>query len=381
MINVGIVSSKENVAFNMASVVCKVGAHCERMDTYSFEKIKTFNIVIIDLDNLKPNEDNIIKETAAGFNDIIVAGFSRSPDVMDEFRPIMNVQVKPFKKDHILTFIEDLKHLEKDECSVNREENPIYTPTGNATFERDSLNTDVFSDTELSLKLSRIVNKHYDGPSEKEFLKSIHLDDVVISEKPAPVIIELKKPQEVDFAEEFINDALLMYRAKKLKQLRLSPDEIKNRVKALMMYDATYGANQSKLDATTLETKFEKSNKINSEISRTNTVKTEIKEVELNIEDQRVERIEDEVDYIDMPPIINQEQNNDNYNQTELKYIKQPAAPSTNQNVKPVPKSTSMISQEESRKIVLDKAELSKKVQSSMTPEQIEKLRKLGVKI
>jgi hypothetical protein len=31
--------------------------------------------------------------------------------------------------------------------------------------------------------------------------------------------------------------------------------------------------------------------------------------------------------------------------------------------------------------IVMDKAELSKKVQSSMTPEQIEKLRKLGVKI
>jgi hypothetical protein len=120
MINVGILSSKENVAFNMASVVCKVGAHCERIDSYSFQKVKTFNIVVIDLDNLTKGEDDIIKQTAAGFGDIIVAGFSRSQDVMDEFRPVMNVQLKPFKKDHILTFIEDLKHLEKDNCSVNR---------------------------------------------------------------------------------------------------------------------------------------------------------------------------------------------------------------------------------------------------------------------
>ena len=381
MINVGIVSSKENVAFNMASVVCKVGAHCERMEKYSFEKIKTCNIVVIDLDNLAKGEDDIIKQTAAGFGDIVVAGFSRSQDVMDEFRPIMNVQLKPFKRDHILTFIEDLKHLEKDTCSVNREENPIYAPNGDATFERDALNTDVFSNEELSLKLSKVINKHYDGPSEKQFLKSINLDDVVIPEKPAPLIVELKQPKEVDFAEEFINDALLLYRAKKLRQLRLSPNEIKSRVRALMMYDATHGNNQNKLDTEQLKTKFETSSKINVAIDGNGDIKrTEIKEVELKIEDQRNERIEDEVDYIEMPDINRNEQNNDNYNQAELKYIKQPATPSGTQNVKPIPKSTSMVPKENG-KIVMDKAELSKKVQISMTPEQIEKLRKLGVKI
>lgn len=379
MINVGIVSSKENVAFNMASVVCKVGAHCERMDKYSFTKIKTFNIVVIDLDNLTKGEDDIIKQTAAGFNDIIVAGFSRSQDVMDEFRPIMNVQIKPFKKDHILSFIEDLKHLEKDACSVNREENPIYTPNGNATFNRDALNTDVFSDEELSLKLSKVINKHYDGLGEKQFLKSIELDNAKIPEEQAPIIVELKQPKEVDFTEEFINDALLMYRAKKLKQLRLSPNEIKNRVKALMLYDAQHGRNQKQLNTEQLETKFESSSKINVAIDD-NVKHAEIKEVEFKIEDQRSERIEDEIDYIDMPDINHNEQNNDNYNQAELKYIKQSATPDKNQNVKPVPKSTSMVPAGD-KKIVMDKAELSKKVQSSMTPEQIEKLRKLGVKI
>ena len=45
MINVGIVSNNDKVAFNMASVVCKVGAHCDRVKEYSFEKIKTFDIV------------------------------------------------------------------------------------------------------------------------------------------------------------------------------------------------------------------------------------------------------------------------------------------------------------------------------------------------
>jgi hypothetical protein len=168
---------------------------------------------------------------------------------------------------------------------------------------------------------------------------------------------------------------------KKLRQLRLSPNEIKNRVKALMMYDATRGSNQTKLDTEQLKTKFENSSKINVAIDGNGRDKlTEIKEIELKIDDQRIERIEDEVDYIEMPDPIHNEQNNDNYNQAELKYIKQSATPSGTQNVKPIPKSTSMVPKRDGN-IVMDKAELSKKVQSSMTPEQIEKLRKLGVKI
>ena len=382
MINVGIVSAKENVAFNMASVVCKVGAHAERLDTYSFNKIKTYNIVILDLDNMG-NEKDTIKNTSAGFNDIIVAGFSRSQEILDDFRPLMSVYLKPFKKDHILSFIEDLKHLVKDDCVVNNEENPIYTPTGNNTLEQDVFNTDVFSNEEFSLKLSKVINENYNGPSEKEFLKSIQLDDIVVTES-VPMVVDIKKPREVDFTEDFINDALLMYRAQKLRKLRLSPNEIKDRVRALMMYDASRGANQQNIKSDTLAVKFEQSKKINDEIAKNEHATTDFEEVELKIEDQRSEKIDDqddEVDYIDMPSPNAQNQNFDNYNESELKYIKQ--SPTTGSRIveKTVPKSTNVLPATGDKKIILDKAELSKKMQGTMSPEQIEKLRKLGVKI
>ena len=90
MINVSIVSEKESVAFHMASVVCKAGAHAERFDGYVFDNIKNFNIVIIDLDNAQASYENI-KQSAAGIKDIIVAGFSRSNALLDEYRPIISV--------------------------------------------------------------------------------------------------------------------------------------------------------------------------------------------------------------------------------------------------------------------------------------------------
>ena len=94
MINACVISSKENVAFNMASVVCKSGARCERYSTYSFEKIKSFNIAIIDLDNIVDFEEDI-KKTSAGFKDIIVVGISREQAKMDDFSFCMQTIRKP----------------------------------------------------------------------------------------------------------------------------------------------------------------------------------------------------------------------------------------------------------------------------------------------
>ena len=78
---------------------------------------------------------------------------------MDDFRPIMNVKIKPFRNEHILSFIEDLKHVVKSDTVVNTEQNPIYTALGENTTGRDPLNTDVFSNEDLSLRLSKIINE------------------------------------------------------------------------------------------------------------------------------------------------------------------------------------------------------------------------------
>ena len=388
MINVGIVSNNDKVAFNMASVVCKVGAHCDRVKEYSFEKIKTFDIVIFDLDNIGDLSDQI-KKNSSGFEDIVVAGFSRSQEIMDDFRPIMDVKTKPFRNEHILAFIENLKHVVKNDNIVNTEENPVYTKTGNAVAEQDPLNTDVFSNAELSSRLVKIINDKYKGPSEKEFLKQIHLDDVVVQPKETVVTVgEVRRV--IDLTEQFIDDALIMYRAQKLRKLKLAPDEIKNRVKALMMFDASHGATKDKINSSELEEKFDKSNRISEEtlskfdqeIPKQQPVMRDFDEVKIDIQEQRTEAV-----YSGKPDIEHQDEvvktsKPDNFTETELKYIKQ----SNGTVEKPVvesqkPVSTQVVSAKNPNGIVIDRSELSKKVHGAMSPEQIEKLRKLGVKI
>lgn len=367
MINACVISSKENVAFNMASVVCKSGARCERYSTYSFEKIKSFNIAIIDLDNIVDFEEDI-KKTSAGFKDIIVVGISREQAKMDDFSFCMQTIRKPLLTDHIKKMFADVKNLVQNNCTINNEVNPVYTKTGTNTEPIQELDTDVFSDEELSRRLSKIVNAHYNGPNEEEFLKQIELDKVEI--KHEKVEIHIQEQNKVDIAAQFIDDALMMYRAQKLKRLNMSPTEIKNRIKSLLMYDAS---RNNALDKGELNAKWEHSNIISSLNENQANAEVDVKHVAATIEDQRREAIYDKP-FVDNDPNSDKVVNNDNYNDTELKYIKR------DENAPPPKKPTSMVPAS-SHGIVIEQSELSEKAQKTMTPEQIARLRKLGVKI
>lgn len=370
MINACVISSKENVAFNMASVVCKSGARCERFSLYSFEQIKNFNIAIIDLDNINDAEEEEIKKTSAGFKDIIVVGLSREQGKLDDFNFCMQTIRKPLLTDHIKKMFADVKNLVQNNCTINNEANPVYTKTCVNTEPTQELDTDVFSDEELSRRLSKIVNAHYDGPNEQEFLQQIELDQVKI--KKEKVEIRIQESPKVDLASQFIDDALMMYRAKKLKRLNLSSSEIKNRIKSLLMYDAS---RLEKLDKGELSDKWEHSAIISSLAEQKNPPEMDVDHV-ANIEAQRREAIYDKpfTDADGAAEKVDKVVNNDNYNDTELKYIKR------GENHQ-VPKKPTAMVPKSSPGIVIEQSELSEKAQKSMTPEQIAKLRKLGVKI
>jgi hypothetical protein len=381
MINVGIISEKESVAFHMASVVCKAGAHAERFDGYVFDNIKKFNIVIIDLDNAQASYENI-KKTAAGIKDIIVAGFSRSNELLDEYRPIISVFLKPFKTDHFLTFVADLKQLTKTEQVVNTEETPVYKPTGQHIVQDDLINTEVFSDKEMTQKLAKIINEKYNGPSEDEFLQNIGLSDVVIVKKPE-VLIEIKPlVDQIDHSRQFVDDALIKYRAKKLRERKMSTQDVLNKVRELLKADAER-SRQSFVNVDTIMKKFDESNEIEKTIESIPIKNSEpIKPIETigTIEEQRKEAIFTDVErprQVDPTPL------NDNFTEVELKYIKQSPTVKVEQKVeeKPKPKPTTTLPQPAANGIVIDQAAVAKKAQSTMTPEQIERLRKLGVKI
>lgn len=368
MINACVISSKENVAFNMASVVCKSGAKCERQSTYSFEKVKSFNIAIIDLDNITEQDETEIKKTFAGFKDMIVVGISRDQAKMDDFSFCMQTIRKPLLTDHIKKMFADVKDLVQNNCTINNEANPVYTKACVNTEPTAELDTDVFSDEELSRRLSQIVNAHYDGPSEQEFLQQIELDKVEI--KKEKVEIHVPAAPKVDIASQFIDDALMMYRAKKLKRLNLSSSEIKNRIKSLLMYDAS---RLESLDKSELSDKWERSAVINSLAEQNREPEMEVEHVSATIEDQRREAIYNKP-YADTVGASDKVVNNDKYNDAELKYIKM------DENSKAQQQPTALVPKS-SPGIVIEQSELSEKAQKTMTPEQLAKLRKLGVKI
>lgn len=386
MINVGVVSANSDVAFNMSSVVCRLGSHCETLREYDFAKIKQFDIVILDIDNISSWHEQI-KKDVSGFEDFVVLGVSRDQNLIAVFSSLFKVIRKPLRAEHVKEAIADLKKIVKTEAVVNTEPTPIYTPTGTPTFVRDAINTDVFSDEEMSQRLSKIINAKYKGPSEKEFLKKIEADNIPITE-PANTIPIVKRV-EIDLAKQFVDDALVMYRAKKLRQRKLTQEEILIKVKELLLYDAARNSQNNLLKSSELENKFNTTTRISDELKKLDseqpkpqvTIPTEtamdFDDTHMDIEAQRREAIGMH-EFVDTTPTETVSPSSPNtFSQQELKYIKNSAKPPEPPKEQPKP----TVPVPKAQGVVMDKTELSKKMHKTMTPEQIEKLRKLGIKI
>jgi hypothetical protein len=377
MINVGVISSKSEVAFNMASVVCRLGSHCETLYTYEFEKIKAFNIVVLDLDNTEEWHEQI-KKDAAGFEGFVIIGMTRDTSLIDAFSPLFKVDRKPLRAEHIKSAITKLKEVIKTDTVVNTEPSPVYTATGNPTFDRNPINTDVFSDEEMSKHLSKIINEKYKGPSEKQMLNKIELSNIEVQSSITTVPLQ-PKPLTINLVEQFVDDALIMYRAKKLRQQkRMSQEEVFQKIKELVLFDASRNSKPELLASSELEDKLiskgavltEKLAELDLKIPNVQSKQPmDFDDSKISIEDQRREAIGMHEYKEEIPENNAQASSSDKFSDAELKYIKRDT---TNSEPKKHMGSSG---------VDLNTAEVTKKLQQSMTPEQIEKLRKLGIKI
>ena len=273
--------------------------------------------------------------------------------------------------------IADLKNLVSVPVVVNTEPVPIYTPTGNPTFQRNAINTDVFADEEMSQKLSKIINDKYNGPTEKQFLTQMDIADVPRTHETTVIPVK-EKPIEIDLAAQYVDDALIMYRAKKLHQRHMSNDEILQKLKDLLLFDASHNTNKDKLNSSELEERFKKKNSVfaeqfqkfseeHSDVS--DSQEMHFDDTNIDIEAQRREAIGA---YEYKEETSSQPLSSNSFSEQELKYIKTDVSSSPSAKAK---------NDKSNNGVGIDTAEVSRKIHSSMTPEQIEKLRKLGIKI
>ena len=193
-------------------------------------------------------------------------------------------------------------------------------------------------------------------------MKHIGLDDM----EPIQMSVEIKPPVKItiNYNSQFVDDALIKYRTQKLKKLRLSVDEITNQISKMIEKDVRRAANKKSFiqpdDIIKSITESHIYDELLEEKKESETI-TEIAvfdEPDINVGDQRKEAL----GRVEPPILIDSDDESDNFTDAELKYIKREQPQKIQQ-------------------VVPDKGKLDKKLQSVLSKEQIEKLRKLGAKI
>lgn len=209
----------------LVSMVAKNGCKFSKIKSYSFSEIKGHDICIFDLDNLGPHI-NEIKADVPKMSEIVMIGISRSDDMLDMFRPLINVEKKPFFLDVFLQYKSQVMEEVGGDYIVNKDAERVYDSLG--VKISDLLNEQTLSNEELLDKLKEKIDS---SPAkiepESEFLNRIGLSDIPI---PEPEKTEVQPPA---IFNPFEDNALLMYRTRKLRSMNLTPMQIELKLKEL----------------------------------------------------------------------------------------------------------------------------------------------------
>lgn len=222
---VAIVTSNESVMINVVSMAAKNGCKFTKVKRYSLDMIKGHDYCIFDLDNLKESWDTI-KQDIQNMSEMVVLGITRSDDIADMFRPIISVEKKPFLVNTFIEYKKQVRGKVESDYVINKDADRIYDALG--VKVTDLLDEQVLTDADrLQLLADKIENSKTPIEKEDEFLKKIGVDEIAV---PEPVIMA---PNMVEKVNIFEDNALLMYRTRKLRTLNLSVAEIEERLRLL----------------------------------------------------------------------------------------------------------------------------------------------------
>ena len=221
---VAICTTNESIMLNLVSMVAKNGCKFTKVKKYSLENVKSHDICIFDFDNLKDYLDTI-KKDAQQMGEMLLIGISRSDDILDMFRPLMNVEKKPFLLNTFSEYKASIKELAQSEYVINKDTERIYDSLGIKIS--DLLDEEMLSNEEkLSLLKEKISKSKTKIVPESEFIENIGISNIPI---PEPKVVE----SVIKINNIFEDNALLMYRTSKLKKLNLSPIEIEEKLRIL----------------------------------------------------------------------------------------------------------------------------------------------------
>lgn len=221
---VAICTTNQSIMINLVSMVAKDGCKFTKVQNYSMNSIKSNDICILDLDNLK-DYYNKIKEDLPLMQEILFIGISRNSDVLDIFRPLINVEQKPFSKDTFNHYKDMIKETTKSDLIINKDSDRIYNNLGVSL--NSLLDEDILTKTDKEQLLYKKIEKAKTYiKSEEEFITDIGLSTVKMP--------EFEEITSFVIDETFFEDiALNMYRKSKLRKMNLTISEINNKIDLL----------------------------------------------------------------------------------------------------------------------------------------------------
>ena len=272
-----------------------------------------------------------------------------SPDaesVLGETTPSVPTVIAPVKQED--TAILQTPQPPQEEQDVDEQEKVQDPISEEHSDDAEKLGHNLLNNDRITDTLLQIVADHYSGVGEQAYYEQIGLGTFRQPTEHAvrkPIlVVEDTPPHRTDFTAQFVDDALNVYRAKKLRKKHLSAKDIEMKMREMIRHDATqtrakgFNAEEVISELAQKDLLIDADTNEEARIRESETQKNEI-------EEQRREAIFDEQKPMHSKP----------------------------DRVQPPPPSLSPLD--------MSPAELKKRLSKNLSPEQIEKLRRLGVRI
>lgn len=237
---VGIYSNNAQVNTTIVSMCASNGCKIKKILKYDRINFKGCDLVIIDLDNCEDGKQ-FLENDISNMPEVVFVGISKSLDIVDNYRGIMNVERKPFNSKEFRIYQKFVLDRLESTAVVTKEENRAYDEFGinlAETFDNSVLATEDRLET-----LKKVIRKKSKYDSEEIFLKKIGLDNIEYHE-PQQIV-----PDKIDIKKSIESDAIVKYRIRKLKLMNLSNKDIDNKINEIINLNIQASVGKHKMNS------------------------------------------------------------------------------------------------------------------------------------
>lgn len=249
MLNIGVFTSNELCAKNICQRISNSKNNSIVFSDYTYEDAKKCNIAIIDLDDLRGCREKLLND-ASGLKTIVTVVVSKYESDLETLKDIFKTKKKPILDHDMKNWVRDASELLKNDYLPNLEEDRLYNAIGIKIEDMIKINPDVLQNAKKSFK--GYVQKNYKGLSREELIEKFGWKDfdskknkedksdkqTTGQKDTSETIVKLNKSPKIDFEKEFLENPLTKYRIEKMSKQNMNTMEIIEKLTSITKHDS-----------------------------------------------------------------------------------------------------------------------------------------------